>query len=240
MSYADAPSRWSDVAHNGLENLPRLGLLAAIVLAWTTTLSWPPPPADFQPRVDAAETENPNYPLRMQLPVSEPVEVQELTKLVKEHSSLARLDLDLGEQYSGAFERAFSDLLAPGKSVDPPPARNLQPGQFLELDYDLATLEPVQETFDPGDSSVTVEKPLYVDGVSTGSAKIRIEEGAQILIATSAVARALGEKTEQLPSRISGALAQGDGFIPFYELRGAGVAVEYDPVTDRISLSMPS
>ena len=240
MSYADAPSRWSYVAHNGLYNLPRIALLAAIVLAWATTLAWPPPPADFQPRVDTRETENPNYPLRMSLPDTEPVEIEELSELVREHESLANLDLNLQGSNNGTFERAFNDLLAPRKVVEPPPVKDLEPGQFLDLDYNLATLEPTPETFDPGDGSLTVRKPLYVDGVSSGSATIRIEEGAQILIATSAVARALGDKAEQLPSRITGALAQGEGFIPFYELRGAGVAVEYDPVTDRISLSMPS
>jgi hypothetical protein len=240
MSYADAPGRWSEAAHNGLDNLPRLVLLAAIVLAWATTLSWPPPPADFQPRVDKAEASNPDYILRIPLPASEPVEEEELTELVKQHKSLARLDLGLPTLNEGEFADAFSGLLSPTPKRDVTPLPGLAPGEMLDLDYDLATLEPVAESFDRSDGSLTVRKPLFVDGVSSGSATIRIEEGAQILIATSAVARALGEKTERLPSRISGALAQGNGFIPFYELRGAGVAVEYDPVSDRISLSTPS
>lgn len=240
MSYAGAPSRWSYAAHNGLDNLPRLALLTAIIMAWATTLSWPPPPADFQPRVDQSETQNPDYILRIPLPISEPADVEEVAELAKQNDSFARVDLNFPSSGDGVFESAFNDFLSPDTAVDAAPALELDSGQFIDLDYDIATLEPVSESFDRADGSLTVQKPLYVDGVSSGSATIRIEEGAQILIATSAVARALGDKTEQLPSRISGALARGDGFIPFYELRGAGLAVEYDPVTDRISLSMPS
>lgn len=36
------------------------------------------------------------------------------------------------------------------------------------------------------------------------------------------------------------ALEIGNGFVPYHELHGAGVAVECDPVNDRVSLSMPS
>jgi hypothetical protein len=166
--------------------------------------------------------------------------VEEVAELAKQNDSFARVDLNFPSSGDGVFESAFNDFLSPDTAVDAAPALELDSGQFIDLDYDIATLEPVSESFDRADGSLTVQKRLYVDGVSSGSATIRIEEGAQILIATSAVARALGDKTEQLPSRISGALARGDGFIPFYELRGAGLAVEYDPVTDRISLSMPS
>jgi hypothetical protein len=93
---------------------------------------------------------------------------------------------------------------------------------------------------DRSTGSLTVQKQLYVNGVSSGAATIRIDEGAQILIATKSVALALGDKTEALPRRISGALAKGTGFIPFYELRSAGINVTYDPVNDRVSLSTVS
>ena len=128
-------------------------------------------------------------------------------------------------------------------------AEGLEPGAFLNLSYDLSTLTPSTPaadssssfaSFNASDGSLTVTKPLLVDGESKGRATIRIEEGAQIYIATSAVAEALGPRAQNLPSRIATALETGNGFIPFHELRGAGVAVEYDPVTDRVSLSMPS
>lgn len=160
---------------------------------------------------------------------------------------------------SGSFDAAFSDLLEPaaGRARDARAAaairsaENLKPGQFMELDYDLATLTPVEADegapkasrtaqFNAQDGSLTVTKALLVDGQSRGDATIRIEEGAQILIATSSVAEALGAKVSTLPRRVAGALASGSGFIPFHELRGAGIAVEYDPVTDRVSLSTPS
>ncbi|TWJ07058.1 hypothetical protein [Altererythrobacter ishigakiensis] len=128
-------------------------------------------------------------------------------------------------------------------------AEGLEPGAFLNLDYDLATLAPSQPasggsggpaSYNASDGSLTVTKPLMVDGESKGRATIRIEEGAQIFIATSAVADALGPRAQALPSRVANAIETGTGFIPFHELRGAGVAVEYDPVTDRVSLSMPA
>lgn len=128
-------------------------------------------------------------------------------------------------------------------------AEGLEPGAFLNLDYDLATLAPSQPasgasggstSYNASDGSLTVTKTLLVDGESKGRAAIRIEEGAQLYIATAAVADALGPRAQALPTRIATALETGSGFIPFHELRGAGVAVEYDPVTDRVSLSMPS
>ncbi|MFZ9396298.1 MAG: hypothetical protein ACO25F_09600, partial [Erythrobacter sp.] len=97
-----------------------------------------------------------------------------------------------------------------------------------------------QTRFNAEDGSLTVTKPLLVDGKNRGSATIRIEEGAQIYIATASVADALGDQADTLPRRIAGALATRSGFIPFHELRGAGIAVEYDPVTDRVSLSTNS
>ncbi|MBA4164647.1 MAG: hypothetical protein C0510_08455 [Erythrobacter sp.] len=240
MSYVDAPSPWATLVHNGADNLPRLALLALVVVAWITTLAWPPAPSHIRPPVAPADAGRPGYPLRVELPAAEPVPMDELAQLVRENKNLARLDLDLSgaevrnratEGVAGSPERGDA-----GSAAIP----ELKSGEFLSLDYDLAALEPVPEKFDANDGSLTVKKPLYVDGANAGSATIRIEEGAQILIATSAVARALGSRAENLPPRIAGALAKGSGFIPFHELRGAGIAVEYDPVRDRVSLSLPS
>ncbi|KUO50171.1 MAG: hypothetical protein APF82_01900 [Sphingomonadales bacterium BRH_c42] len=240
MSFVDAPSRWSTLAHNSADNLPRLALLALVAMAWVTTLAWPPAPAHIQPPIAPADAGRPGYPLRVELPAAEPVPMDELAELVKENENLARLDLDL----SGTRGRSNGPDGGPGSPVrgDAKFAAipDLKSGEFLSLDYDLAALEPVPEKFDANDGSLTVKKPLYVDGASAGSATIRIEEGAQILIATSAVAKALGSRAQSLPPRIAGALAKGTGYIPFHELRGAGIAVEYDPVADRVSLSMPS
>lgn len=156
------------------------------------------------------------------------------------------------------FASAFSDFTASLPASQRSDARaaaalavaeGLEPGAFLNLSYDLSTLTPStpaagsgssSASFNASDGSLTVTKPLLVDGESKGRATIRIEEGAQIFIATSAVAEALGPRAQNLPTRIATALETGNGFIPFHELRGAGVAVEYDPVTDRVSLSMPS
>lgn len=241
MSYLDAPSYWQSWADNALNNLPRLAILSAVTLVWILTLAWPPPPPGAQLRVAPGHMQTPNYPLRVALPQSEPVPLEELSELVKEHEALASLDLDIPPPaapvmpapkkavgQSTKFDAQFADL-------------GLEPGEFLKLDYDLQQPAGKQAAaIDARDGALTVEKPLYINGVRSGAAKIRIEEGAQILISTSAVAHALGDRAENLPGRISGALAQGTGFIPFYELRGAGIAVEYDPVGDKVSLSMPS
>jgi len=242
MSYVDAPSHWQNWANNGLDHLPRLTMLAAITLVWILTLAWPPPAPDAQPRIDPKQELTSGYPVRVALPEAEPVPLEELSELVKEHKALAKLNLDIdiperaetprppkdkNNQQSSAFDAQFADL-------------SLEPGEFLKVDYDLSEPTRKNSSFDASDGSLTVEKPIYINGVKTGAAKIRIEEGAQILIATSAVAKALGDRATTLPSRISSQLAQGTGYIPFYELRGAGIAVEYDPVGDRVSLSMPS
>ena len=156
------------------------------------------------------------------------------------------------------FASAFADFTASLPAAQRADARaaaalaaaeGLEPGAFLNLSYDLATLSPSQPasggsggsaSYNASDGSLTISKPLLVDGESKGRATIRIEEGAQIYIATSAVAEALGSRAQALPTRIANAIETGTGFIPFHELRGAGVSVEYDPVTDRVSLSMPA
>ncbi len=159
---------------------------------------------------------------------------------------------------SSSFATAFADFTASLPASQRSDARaaaalaqaeGLEPGAFLKLNYDLASLAPTQPasgsrggtaSYDASDGSLTVTKPLLVDGESKGRAAIRIEEGAQLYIATAAVADALGARAQTLPTRIVTALETGSGFIPFHELRGAGVAVEYDPVTDRVSLTMPT
>lgn len=157
-------------------------------------------------------------------------------------------------QFAEAFADFTSSLSASDRAdaaaaVAIAAAEGLEPGAFLDLNYDLATLSLNQPAsggaggtaqYDASDGSLTVTKPLFVDGQDKGSAAIRIEEGAQIFITASSVAEALGPRIQALPSRVATALETGDGFIPFHELRGAGMTVEYDPVSDRISLTMPS
>ena len=199
----------------------------------------------------ASATNTISYPLRVSLPRTVVIALDELEELAESDASLAvvveqqkealakQADQDSGSVpgNSAQFATAFGEL---DTSASGKPAPQANASGFLEVDYDLATLEPAAETYNRSDGSLTVEKPLYVDGKSSGAATIRIEEGAQILIATSSVARALGDRASALPRRITGALATGTGFIPFYELRGAGVEVAYDPVNDRVSLSLPT
>ena len=199
----------------------------------------------------AAGSSKVSYPLRVSLPRTVVIALDELEEMAESDASLAvvveqqkealakQADQDNASMpgNSAQFAKAFGDLDTSG-SAKPAPEPNAS--GFLEVDYDLSTLTPAAETYDRSDGSLTVEKPLFVDGKSSGAATIRIEEGAQILIATSSVARALGKKADALPRRITGALATGTGFIPFYELRGAGVDVAYDPVNDRVSLSLPT
>ena len=209
------------------------------------------------------------YPLRLTLPEPVPASIEDLALAAERHPNIAALDMQITEQSDGVvegnrapvrtgFAAAFAAFLEPdgsrcgrGASATQAVTPNRPaPGEVLPLDYDLAKLmpsKPAASTHSGGearynseDGSLTVTKQLLVDGKSRGNATIRIEEGAQILIATASVADALGDQVDSLPRRISGALATRTGFIPFHELRGAGIAVEYDPVTDRVSLSTNS
>ena len=245
MSFSDAPSTWQRLVESGLDNSARLVVLLAITLAWALTLAWPPPMHDNRPPVEMIDGKPQGYPLRVALPAAAPLTEEEVSRLIEEHGAISKVDpKDLPERpaefqnsppasrrNSAAFNDAFRDMV---KKPDP------KPGEILAVDYNLAELNPVKADVDPSDGSLTVQKPLFVNGVSSGAATIRIESGAQILISTSSVAKALGDRAETLPRRISSALAKGSGFIPFYELRSAGIQVEYDAVRDRVSLSVPS
>ena len=245
MSFTDAPSVWRNLAAAGLENSARLMVLLAITLVWMLTLAWPPSMHDTRPLVEYIDGAPQGYPLRVALPEAAPLTEAEVSRLIAAHGTLDEVDpqdlpdrppefqtgSQIGNRNSAAFDDAFRDLV---KKPEP------KPGEFLAVDYNLAELKPVKADVDPSDGSLTVQKPLFVNGVSAGAATIRIESGAQILIATSSVAKALGDRANALPRRISGALAGGSGFIPFYELRSAGIQVEYDAARDRVTLSMPS
>lgn len=245
MSFTDSSPVWRTYAANAIDHLPRLTVLAAITVAWLMTLAWPPPMDDVRPLFEIVDGKPAGYPLRVSLPEAAPLSEEEVSRLIEEHGALTKVaPQDLPERpastaiaaakpgrNNAAFNDAFRDLV---KRPEP------KPGEFLALDYNLAELNPVKGEVDQSDGSLVVQKPLYIDGVSAGAATIRIESGVQIMIAASSVAKALGDRADKLPRRISGALAKGTGFIPFYELRGAGIQVEYDAVRDRVSLSLPS
>jgi len=239
MSYADAPPAWRRGVDALNPDAPRIAGVLAIAAAGALTFAWQGP----GPKPLGTDGDAPEYLIRLPLPASEPMQMEELAELTQDNDALADIAIEQGlaneatiarRRNSDAFDSAFSDL-APR-----PAAPQLAPGDFLSVDYDLAQLEAAPEKYDRSDGSLTVQKPLFVDGVNSGAATIRIEEGAQILIATSSVARALGDRANALPRRISTVLAQGSGFIPFYELRGAGITVEYDAARDRVSMSMPA
>lgn len=264
MSYYDSAPAWHRWVDNGLNRLPRLAVLALIAMAWATTLAWPPPPPGSRPLVAgmAAGESLRGYPLRLPMPEARPLAMAELAEMVAEDERIADLGIDIpgaqvgssASSISGRFAAAFSSLIEPSRpapaAIPAPQLPQLAPGEMLDVDYDLAQLTPVEVPGDlaPGaaprynaeDGSLVVSKPLLVDGQSRGSATIRIEQGAQIMIATASLADALGPRAEELPSRISNALASRSGFIPFNDLRGAGITVEYDPVRDRVSLSTAS
>jgi len=227
------------------DRLPKLAVLALLTLAWATTLAWPPPPADLMPQLASDQIATPQYPLRVALPQAAPLPTEELAELIREHEAGASPTL---AQIAEAEETAGplppleeqTEINTPTNDAEQLTMVDLKPGEVLAIDYDLVGLKAAPEKFDGDDGSLTVEKQLIVDGVSTGEATIRIESGAQILISTTSVARALGDRTEALPRRISSALAKSTGFIPFYELRGAGIDVAYDPITDQVTLSTVS
>lgn len=114
------------------------------------------------------------------------------------------------------------------------------PGGMLALDYDLAQFATSSATSVASDGGIDTSMPITVNGVSSGNADIRVADNAQILIASRSLAQAIGPFADTLPPRLASSLADGTGFVPFYELRAANIDVQYDPVANRISLTLPS
>ena len=222
------------------QRLPKLGLLGAITLAWVLTLAWPPPRADIQPILASGQTATAQYPVRVALPDAQPLPTEQLEDVIREHKAGATPSFAEAESLNSGRNDSQAIDQKPTTEADQLAALDLAPGEVLAINYDLTNLEPAPEKVNREDGSLTVDKQLYVDGVSIGQATIRIESGANILISTTSVAQALGDRADALPRRISSALATNSGFIPFYELRGAGIGVSYDPITDRVSLSTAS
>ena len=138
-----------------------------------------------------------------------------------------------------------ANALSPPQAAKVTSAGSAQPfrpatGSMLALDYDLARTVAANRGEISSEGAVETRMALFVDGASRGEASIRIADSAQILIATDAVAAAIGERRSRLPSRLANMLESGEGFIPFYELRAAGITVEYDPIKDSIALTLPS
>lgn len=241
MSYADAPSPMKQLLLSGAAHWQRIAAIGLIVIAAAALAAALQPSLRPAPLKIVQDTQGGPYPLRVALPQSVELPTEELAQLIEEHEAESG-QVTQGRSLDTGFADAFGTGTFGERAEQPKLAMpvDLEPGGFLDLDYDIGTLEPVAEKLDRSDGSLTVDKPLLVDGVNAGSATIRIEEGANILISVNSVAKALGPKAETLPKRISGALAKGSGFIPFHELRGAGILVEYDPVRDRVAMSMPS
>ncbi len=240
MTFGGALSAWREFAARAANRYPRLIVVLGISLACLLTPAWLPPVRESSSFFELLG--DGGYRLRMVLPDAAPWTAGEEGGSGQTGDNLVTIDPNspntglppnvAGDAHNNAaFADAFRDLI---KKPEP------KPGEILAVDYNLAELTPVRAEVDHSDGSLTVQKPLFVNGVSAGAATIRIESGAQVLIATSSVAKALGDRADALPRRITNALAKGSGFIPFYELRSAGIQVEYDAARDRVSLSMPS
>lgn len=244
MSFTDAPLSRRGFRANAVNHLPRLLLLLAISLTFTLALAWLPHVKDAGSLIEVILGKSPGYRLRISLPTAAPLSENKAARPIGERGTLAKVEPEdsserptefqsdpAHSQNSAVFNDAFHDM------IKRPAAK---PGKFLAVDYNLAEQTAVRANVDSSDGSLTVQKPLFVNGVNAGAATIRIESGAQVLIATSSVAKALGDRANALPSRITNALTKGSGFIPFYELRSAGIQVEYDAARDRVSFSIPS
>ncbi|NVE94188.1 hypothetical protein HUO12_04665 [Altererythrobacter sp. JGD-16] len=174
------------------------------------------------------------YPLRIALPeveiIAPSIDVQRTDRpssVIPADALAARTPLDNAPQLNTA------SLAAPSEPI------SIGPAGMMTLDYDLAQFASANQGGGTSDGSVQTSMALQVNGVARGSAQIRVADSAQILIATGSLASAIGEQASSLPPRLKTALDDGTGFLPFYELRAAGIDVQYDPVNDRIALTLP-
>lgn len=124
-------------------------------------------------------------------------------------------------------------------NTKPQPSR-IGPGGVLSLDYDLARYASSTGNYSVAAGSIETTMPLVVDGVAKGPAQIRVADNAQILISAGAVSRAIGARRNSLPPSLASKLEAGSGFLPFHELRTAGIDVKYDATKDQIALKLPS
>lgn len=245
MSYSNPPSRWTPVKEALGENLPRILLISGLALAWSLTLAWPQASlfGDAPAWTRDAVADGSRYPLRLALPGAKPATEDQIVAILgpgalpgpKASEPVPILAMEPPVRNEPEIE-GESLAIAP----KPQPSIALEPDEFMPLTYELGDIASLGNSSTLGGAgALDLNIDLVVDGQNQGKASFRVEDGAQILISASSARKAFGTKGQQLPSRIAKALATGTGYIPFYELRSAGIEVEYDPVKDVVSITSP-
>ncbi|XUU59829.1 hypothetical protein ACRAQ6_09635 [Erythrobacter sp. HA6-11] len=183
----------------------------------------------------AAAATAPDYPLRIALPEVETIAPSiDIQRTDQTSSNVPAGDLAARTPLDTALQLNTAPPATPGEPIATGTAG------MMALDYDLAQFASANQGGGTSDGSVQTSMALQVNGVARGSAQIRVADSAQILIATGSLASAIGDQATSLPPRLKTALDDGTGFLPFYELRAAGIDVQYDAANDRIALTLPS
>ncbi len=98
---------------------------------------------------------------------------------------------------------------------------------LLNLDYDLARVADVPD-------SLGVTKPLAINGSAASPIPVKILAGATVTVSRTEILERLAEANADLPRSH---LLPDVEHVSFSQLREAGLAVSYDPITDTIRVN---
>lgn len=212
----------------------KLVLIFAAMLGATLGLAW-----SISPYMRGLLGEELDYPVKFPLP--DAVIAAPAIDVLRTDGPAGAGTAPPSDQVGGGdIQRTLESTSEASASGAAAQAPEIGPGGILALDYDLTRYAAANSGYDRNDGSIETTMPLLLNGKASGNAQIRIVDNAQIQIATRAVANAVGERRAELGPRLSSALESGTGFLPFHELRAAGINVQYDPVNNRIALTLPS
>lgn len=86
-----------------------------------------------------------------------------------------------------------------------------------------------------GGSAIEIRKAIRVNGADAGDASIHMNASSELSIAREELGRLLAGSGRQ---ELVGKLGSGGRFVSFDEMRSHGIEVRYDPVSDRILISI--
>ncbi|MXP41625.1 hypothetical protein GRI75_08215 [Altererythrobacter soli] len=86
-----------------------------------------------------------------------------------------------------------------------------------------------------GGSAIEIRKAIRLNGADAGDARIHVDASSTLSMAREELGRILVKSGRQ---ELIGQLGSGGRFVSFDEMRSRGIEVRYDPVLDRILVSI--
>lgn len=172
------------------------------------------------------------YPIRIVLPQTGP-EAEEDRSPARPEPTAVAVEIDDSEASAAADQLADLTGQLPADTIFGETGGAAHPSAdgLLAIHFDLA--DPDRPTVDG--SAIEIRKAIRLNGADAGDARIHVDANSQLSIAREELGRLLARLGRQ---ELMGQLDPARRFVSFDEMRRQGIEVRYDPVSDRVLVSI--